>query len=409
MSGKELGFNPAAEQQQVVAQEIILADPARRTASEWLRDNKGVATIVSGIAAGAMLLSACSSASSETKQTSAQAMLTATTEHGSDVTGCIELKPFNVSATPPSIFGQMYVQKNNGNQANFPPNKASDQIRARACYNRLPLAVLDSIYEIYQNVQTPSNLEASIQNNYANFVPGSEAAKTAEQNVVNFATLMNETTPSNPFVIDTGASAIEATTDGFSISRASLGNGTAEGYTVAANNQNLSAAEQKRINDLASMFVFTTDGRVIVNETLATTTINEQSTNQSSGGGGGQSPNANATSQNSGNEKGNKSHGTGSSNNEGQSPSAAGTTGNSNNSGGGGAISTGNGTGNTGNGTGNGGAGSGNGGEGGGGGNGGTTPGNTIPTPSTTPPPTYPKTPVTTTTISGLGNPIGGS
>jgi len=36
-----------------------------------------------------------------------------------------------------------------------------------------------------------------------------------------------------------------------------------------------------------------------------------------------------------------------------------------------------------------------------------TTP-NTVP-PTTTPPPTYPKEPVTTTTISGIGNPIGGS
>jgi hypothetical protein len=424
MSGKESSIGIVPPEELTIPandMEIVNPDHSRRKLGEWLRDHRGVVAIGTSFFAGSLLLSACAGGNQSKPQPSVSSGNAQNS--GSEVVGCTALKPFDVSVAPPSIFGQMYVQKNNGTQANFPPQKASDQIRSEACFNRGPLAVLDAIYELYQNVQTPTDLAQQIKINYDSFTPGSQAAQTAEKNVVNFATLLNETSAQDPFVVSTGASVIQATANGIEITNATLGNGTVEGYTVAANNQSLNAIEQARIADLGKMIVITNGGRVLVNETLADVTINESKNNkpnQRSGGGGGQSPRSSAQSQNSNNETGLQAHGTGSSSNEGQSPNPTGTTGNRSTSGGGGITSTGTGTGNTGSGTGIGGTGSGSGGEGGGGTTNTFPPTKkapstttTLPPPSTTttlpPPPTtttLPPPPTTTTlppTKSGVG------
>ncbi len=211
----------------------------------------------------------------------------ATTHNQDPAAGCAPLKRYAVPAIPPSIFGQMYKQKGDTTQVPIDAEKASDQIRAQACSveNVGPLAVLYTLYvDVYSTDSIPSNLGADIQNNLNLFEQNRSRAITAEKDVISYFSILQSTTNNNPFVVNKGASEIVAINNGYEIKQASLTVGTEAGYVVAGNGQALNALERQRLNNLQGLVEFTTDGRVIINETLANAVI---SNNQAPAGRGG--------------------------------------------------------------------------------------------------------------------------
>jgi hypothetical protein len=335
---------------------------------------------------------------------------------------CKGLEKYAVSTTPPSIYGQMYKQLGSGKQKPYSANEASDQVMGQTCFKQLPLAVTTTLYGFYENqAQIPTDIAGSIKSNYTNLTEGSPQAITAQENAINFANILTPTSEADPFVVTSSTKKIVATETGFAIVPANLTNGKADGYRIAVNNQSNDPVVQQRYKNLGQIFEFASDGTVLINQTVQSASVSlenipnespstnnpqtSQNNQQSSGGspqGGGVTNNGKTNENLPGNANGTSTGtkqestpGIGATPSGGPTGSAPGTTpGTSPN----GAPQP-------------------------------TTPNtqpttpNTQPTtPNTQPPPTTEvtstvppttlpayKPPVTTTTIAGLGNPMGGS
>ena len=201
-----------------------------------------------------------------------------------NVSGCNPLEKYIVPVSGASLYGQLYTQEG-ASQVPYSAEKASDQIMAEACQNSMALAVLQSIYTLYDGqVQTPSDLGVMIEDNYKAIISSDALRKQFENNILNFANIMEFRAE---FVISEGASVIEAASNGgFRIARANIPLGTADVYVIGVNGQNLNNIQQERIKNMDNVIGWTNDGRIIINETVAYEFIpKQQQHNQTNAGG----------------------------------------------------------------------------------------------------------------------------
>lgn len=187
--------------------------------------------------------------------------------------GCEAVDPDAVETTPPSLFGQMYKQNGSGNQTPFSADKAADQVLGQVCEKELPRAVMSTVYQLYEGqVQTTGDLKSEIDGSIVSDT--SSSAITQEQDILNFANILDPTTKDDPFIVDNHTMEIVTTKTGYAIENASLTYGYADGYRIGINNQTNNPEVQKRYQILGNKILITSDGTVLLNMDVASATVN---------------------------------------------------------------------------------------------------------------------------------------